>query len=776
MEWMQNHLIGLEYYSPEEIVHVLDTAETFRDVSTCGDCPRHDLAGKVVVNLFFEPSTRTRMSFELAERRLGATVVNFAAAASSTSKGETLRDTARNIAALGIDAVVIRHKCPGAPHVLARSIDACILNAGDGAHEHPTQALLDIFTIREKLGRIAGLKVAIVGDIAHSRVARSNLHGLRKLGAEVYFVGPATLVPAAMRELGAQVCHDFDEILPEMDVVNMLRIQNERLEEQPFPSTREYTRLFGLTADRVRRAKPELLIMHPGPINRGVEMSPDVADGTRSVVLEQVTNGLAVRMAVLTLLTGAAAAAPKPEPLATAERIREELDGEAAPAPLPARPRTARTLIIRGGRVICPAQGLDGTGDLVVEGGRIAAVGPAAGAEAGGDVETIDATGLIVAPGLIDCHVHFREPGKEEEETIASGTAAAVAGGFTTVATMPNTDPPVDNEAAVAFQIRQAERAALARVCPIGCVTLGRAGERLAEIAQMLRGGAVGFSDDGDPVGNARLLRAALRYASMFDTPIIEHCEDKDLAGSGVMHAGAWSVKLGLGGIPAAAEEIVVARDITLAEATGGHIHVAHVSTAGSVDLVRRAKRRGVRVTAEATVHHLTLTDQWTSTFDPNAKMNPPLRGERDVEALRAAVADGTIDCICSDHAPHAPEEKDVEFNNAPFGVIGLESSLPILITQLIEHGLLTWPRAIAAMTTGPAGVFGLDYGTLIPGRPADVTVIDPSTRWTLDSARFQSKSRNCPFHGWEVRGRAAVTLVGGEIKYDARRARPRAG
>jgi len=305
VEWTQRHLLGLEYYSAEEITHVLDTTETFREVATRNDGPRRDLAGKVVVNLFFEASTRTRTSFELAERRLGATIVNFTASGSSTSKGETLRDTARNIEAMGIDAVVMRHSCPGAPQLLARSIDACIVNAGDGSHEHPTQGLLDIFTIRQKLGRIKGLKVAIVGDVAHSRVARSNLHGLLKLGAEVTFVGPSTLVPGAFRRLGARVCTDLDEVLPEMDVVNMLRIQSERLEEQPFPSIREYSRLFGLNAERLRRAKRDVLIMHPGPINRGVEITPDVADGTHSVILEQVTNGVAVRMAVLSLLTGA---------------------------------------------------------------------------------------------------------------------------------------------------------------------------------------------------------------------------------------------------------------------------------------------------------------------------------------------------------------------------------------------------------------------------------------------------------------------------------------
>jgi len=303
VEWTQRHLLGLEDYSAEEILHVLDTSASFKEVVARNDCPRCDLRGKVVVNLFFEPSTRTSTSFELAARRLGATVLNFASTSSSTTKGETLRDTARNIEAMGIDAVVMRHPCPGAPHLLTRWIDACVVNAGDGAHEHPTQGLLDILTMREKLGHIEGLKVAIVGDISHSRVARSCLFGLKKLGAEVIFVGPSTLVPGAMRQLGAEVCYDLDEVIPKVDVINMLRIQTERLEEQPFPSIREYSRLFGLNAERLQRAKPNVVIMHPGPINRGVEMMPEVADGNRSVILEQVTNGVAVRMAVLSLLT-----------------------------------------------------------------------------------------------------------------------------------------------------------------------------------------------------------------------------------------------------------------------------------------------------------------------------------------------------------------------------------------------------------------------------------------------------------------------------------------
>ncbi len=420
-------------------------------------------------------------------------------------------------------------------------------------------------------------------------------------------------------------------------------------------------------------------------------------------------------------------------------------------------------MVIRGGRVIDPAQKLDKVADVQVRDGRIASVGRVAV-----KARAIDARGLIVAPGLIDMHVHFREPGNEREETIASGAAAAVAGGFTTVAVMPNTDPPVDDEPSVAFQVRQAEAAGLARVLPVGAISVGRKGERLAEMGQMARAGAVAFSDDGDGVQNARLMRTALQYASMLGKPIIAHCEDKALAGGGVMHAGTWSVKLGLGGIPAAAEEVMAARDIILAEATGARLHITHASTAGTVRLIREAKARGAPVTADVAIHHLVLTDAALATYDTNLKMNPPLRGDADVGALHAALADGTIDCLISDHAPHTAEEKDVEFKLAPFGIIGLETTLPVLITKLIEPGILTWPQAIAALTCNPARALGIEAGTLAAGSPADITLIDPDVEWTIDAAAFHSRSRNCPFHGWKVRGRAAATIVGGDVKFRA--------
>ncbi len=419
--------------------------------------------------------------------------------------------------------------------------------------------------------------------------------------------------------------------------------------------------------------------------------------------------------------------------------------------------------LIRGGRVIDPAQGLDTVTDLWLEGDRVLHIGsrPDLRAEV-----VMDASGKIVCPGLIDMHVHLREPGREEDETIATGTAAALAGGVTSVACMPNTEPAIDNQAAAEFVILQARRAGQANVFPIGAITKGRRGEELAELGGLVEGGAVGFSDDGSPVRSAEIMRRALEYARMFDRVVMNHCEDTELTRNGVMHEGEVSLALGLPGMPAAAEEIMVARDLILAEQTGGRLHILHVSTAGSVELIRRAKQRGVAVTCEACVHHFALTDEALRSFDSNFKMNPPLRTRRDVEAILEGLRDGTIDAIVTDHAPHAPEKKLRELDQAPFGVIGLETLLPICIKTLIEPGVLTWSEMIAKLTIHPARILGIDRGTLRPGAIADVTIIDPEAEWTIDPNQFRSKSRNCPFAGWRVRGRAHTVLVAGQVKY----------
>jgi dihydroorotase len=423
-------------------------------------------------------------------------------------------------------------------------------------------------------------------------------------------------------------------------------------------------------------------------------------------------------------------------------------------------------LLIQNGRVIDPSQEMDRVTNLLIADGRIAAydVSPT------GQETVIDATGKIVAPGLIDMHVHLREPGFEEDETIETGTAAALAGGFTSIACIPNTDPPIDTQGAVEFARERAERADNCNLFVIACVSKNREGKELAEIGQLVEAGAVGFTDDGSPVGDAELMRRAFEYCLMFDKAVLNHTEVKELTLHGVMHEGLVSLVLGLAGMPAAAEDVMTSRDIALAEATGGRLHIMHVSTSNSVDALRRAKSRGVRVTAEAAPHHFTLTDECLRTFDPNFKMNPPLRGQEHVDAVIAALADGTIDAIASDHAPHAKEKKMQELDQAPFGIVGLETSLGLVITKLIEPGHLDWPTAIRKMSLNPARILGINKGTLAIGADADVTVIDPKVRWTVDPSQFRSKSGNTPFAGWELTGRAEVVVVGGRIKFDIRR------
>ena len=423
------------------------------------------------------------------------------------------------------------------------------------------------------------------------------------------------------------------------------------------------------------------------------------------------------------------------------------------------------TLLIRGGRVIDPAQDIDRIADLRIVDGRIAGIGPGE-TGAGRADETIDAAGMIVTPGLIDMHVHLREPGREEDETIASGTRAALAGGFTSVACIPNTEPPIDTQAAVEFIHQKAARADTCNVFVVACVSRNREGKELAEIGQLVEAGAVAFSDDGAPVSDAELMRRALEYCSMFGKPILAHEEVLELSRGGVMNEGLVSLLLGLGGMPAAAEEVMIGRDTALAESTSGRLHVMHVSTAGGVALVRAAKARGVRVTAEACPHHFTLTDESLRTFDANCKMSPPLRTSADVEAIIAGIADGTIDCIATDHAPHAREKKMLELDRAPFGILGLETAIGLSVTRLVAPGHVGWPRLVEAMSTLPARILGLDRGTLRTGSPADVTIIDPDRSWKVDVRSFRSKSINSPFDGWTLRGRAVATIVGGRVKY----------
>lgn len=416
-------------------------------------------------------------------------------------------------------------------------------------------------------------------------------------------------------------------------------------------------------------------------------------------------------------------------------------------------------ILIKNGHIVDPANKIDGKFDLLAADGKIAKLG-APGSVPAGQAEVIDASGMLVIPGLIDMHVHLREPGYEYKETIATGTAAAKAGGFTAVCCMPNTSP-VNDSRSVTEYIRSQAREASARVLPIGAITKGSKGEELAEIGELADAGCVGISDDGKPVAGAGMMRRAMEYSRIFDLPVISHCEDAQLASGGGMNEGFVATELGLRGIPNAAEDVMVARDLALAELTGARVHICHVSTAGAVRLVREAKKRGVKVTAETCPHYFTLTDEAVRGYNTMAKMNPPLRSEADRTAVREGLKDGTIDVIATDHAPHAMDEKTVEFDAAPFGIVGLETAVGLALA-LVREGFLTIEGMVRRMSVTPAAILRTQGGSLAIGAAADITIIDPDREWTVNAAEFRSKSRNTPFEGWKLKGKAVRTIFGG--------------
>jgi dihydroorotase len=426
-----------------------------------------------------------------------------------------------------------------------------------------------------------------------------------------------------------------------------------------------------------------------------------------------------------------------------------------------------KSLLIQNGQIIDPAQNLDRPGSLLVAGGKIAWVGSDKESPPGNDYDVLDAQGLIVCPGFIDLHCHLRQPGFEEKETIATGTRAGARGGFTTVACMPNTEPPLDNKKTIEYVKTTAARKGVLRVLPIGCVSRGRKGQELTDMGELTSAGVIGFSDDGEPVPSSELMRPALEYSLKSNLPIIDHCEDKALTEGGQMNEGRISAELGLRGIPDIAEENIVARDLDLAKKTGGCLHIAHVSTEGSVELIRRAKEKGVHVTAEATPHHLTLTEDRVRGYNTNAKVNPPLRTERDVEALIEGLNDNTIDIIATDHAPHTQADKRQPFDLAPFGISGFETALGSLM-GLVQQGDISLVTLINKLTAAPARILGHKYGlgTLAVGSSADVTIFDPNLEWTVEPKDFASKGENTPFAGERLRGKVMMTIYGGKIVY----------
>ncbi|MHC4154964.1 MAG: dihydroorotase [Planctomycetota bacterium] len=423
-----------------------------------------------------------------------------------------------------------------------------------------------------------------------------------------------------------------------------------------------------------------------------------------------------------------------------------------------------QSLLIKNGRVIDPANGVDEKCDLLIVDGKIAEIGTVRES----DQTVIDASGKLVAPGLIDIHVHFREPGDEEEETIASGSAAAVAGGFTSVVCMPNTNPPIENETDVEYIHRKGRKARKTHVYTMGAITKGRQGVELAEMGFMAEAGVVGFTDDGSGIQDPAVMLRALKYAAMFDRVVAQHCQDNAFAGTGVMNAGYHSTILGLPGIDALAEQAMLWRDIQLIKKTNVRYHAQHLSTAGSVELIRAAKKDSLPITCEVTPHHLLFTEKCCAEYDTNYKVNPPLRTERDIEALKQAISEGLVDALVTDHAPHLQSEKELEFLAAPFGIASLECALGLYVKALIDPDVLDWPALIRLMTEGPAKIIGIEKGTLGKGRQADVTIINPDAEYKIDVHRFRSKSRNCPYHGWNVRAKVEKTIVGGEIRFSA--------
>ncbi|MCH7991665.1 MAG: dihydroorotase [Gemmatimonadetes bacterium] len=423
-------------------------------------------------------------------------------------------------------------------------------------------------------------------------------------------------------------------------------------------------------------------------------------------------------------------------------------------------------ILLRAGRVVDPSQELDAKRDVLLVDGVIASV--AKSLDAPEDARVIDCTGLVVTPGLIDVHVHLREPGEEHKETIATGAAAAVAGGFTSICAMPNTDPPIDDPATVGYVVAQGRAAGLARIYPVGCISAGREGERLALIGEMVEAGAVAITDDGSPVMNSGLMRLALEYSQTFGIPVADHPEDLGLSAEGHMNEGIVSARLGLAGKPNVSEDIHIVRDLLLAELTGGHIHLQHVSTTFGVESIRQAKARGVHVTAEASPHHLILTQEAVEGYRTEAKMNPPLRVQEDVDAVRAGLADGTLDLIATDHAPHHYDEKEAAFANAPNGIVGLETALGLILTRVVGEGVIDLATMVERMSCQPARAFNLPGGSLAEGGPADVTVFDLEAKWTVDPKRFRSKGSNTPFAGWELKGRPRFTIVEGRVVWEA--------
>ena len=653
------HLLSAADLSRDDAVAILDNADRFSQSLLGREVKKlPTLRGRTIITMFYENSTRTRVSFEVAGKWMSADVINVSASGSSVSKGESLRDTALTLRAAGADALIIRHPASGAAQQLAEwtateNGGPSVINAGDGTHEHPTQALLDALTIRQRLGDIEGKRVVIVGDVLHSRVARSNVLLLDTLGAEVVLVAPPTLLPVGVTGWPVTVSHDLDAELPIADAVLMLRVQAERMNGGFFPSAREYSVLYGLSEKRQAMLPGHAVVLHPGPMVRGMEIAFSVADSTHNRPCcnrfpTACMSGWRCCSTCWWALAGHGAGRGDQRMTAHARSSNHHV-------------------LIRGVR----RYGEGDQVDVLVADGQIADIG--AGLAIPDDADVIDATGQILLPGFVDLHTHLREPGREYAEDIETGSAAAALGGYTAVFAMANTNPVADSPVVTDHVWHRGQQVGLVDVHPVGAVTMGLAGAQLTEMGMMAAGaGQVRmFSDDGICVHDPLIMRRALEYATGLGVLIAQHAEEPRLTVDAVAHEGPNAARLGLAGWPRAAEESIVARDALLARDAGARVHICHASTAGTVEIIRWAKEQGISITAEVTPHHLLLDDTRLATYDGRNRVNPPLREATDAEALRQALADGVVDCVATDHAPHAEHEKFCEFSVARPGMLG---------------------------------------------------------------------------------------------------------
>ncbi len=752
------HLISIDDLDRSAIERILDRAESFAEVSGREIKKVPALRGRTIVNLFYEASTRTSSSFELAAKRLSADVVSIRSAGSSVVKGESLKDTVQTLSAYDPAAIVIRSPHAGAAQLVAGWTPAAVVNAGDGKHEHPTQALLDVFTLRRRLQSLDDLNIWIVGDVLHSRVARSDILAFDRMGARVTVCGPPTLIPREIETLGCQATPT-----PRTHPRGRRRLR-------PADAERADDRVVCPLAARVRRAlsdqrrapapRPAGDASRPGQPGRGAVRGDDrLAPGPDRSPGQGRRRG------------------SDGGPLRAAGRLADARGGRlmsrsndshsGANPRLFAPERPAAELLVRGAHVLDPRTGIDEPHDVLIRDGHIAELGAPDSLGADGAINTIQAAGRHLFPGFVDPHVHLRTPGQEYKETIATGTAAAAAGGFCALVAMPNTLPTVDTAAVLGSLVQQARTEAGVPVGFLASITRGLDGDELTEMAELRDAGALGFTDDGKPVVSAGMLRKALQYQRLSGGVIALHEEDPALSGTGVMHEGAVSARLGMTGIPSISESTMIARDASIALYEGARVHFQHLSCVESVRAVAAAKEAGARVSAEVCPHHLTLTDDVVRTLDSRFKMNPPLRTESDRRALIEGIQSGVIDCIATDHAPHASHEKEVPFEQAPMGTTGLETAFAALYTELVLSSELELETIVRRLSDG-AALYGLPTPRIAVGAPANVCLVNLDARWEVGARGYASRSTNSCFSGRTLQGRVELTLAAGVVAYRA--------